>query len=192
MGVRYVLEGSVRKTDNQVRVTAQLIDATTGGHLWAERYDRPLKDIFKEAERAIALDPNGAEGYMVLGNILGWAGRPEEGIAMAERAMRLNPRYPTSYFLTLGFTYRLAGRYEDGIATAKKALARQPNYPPLYFVLAFCYGQLDQLEEARVAGAEFQRLIPMFSLEIWKQRAPFKAPTFLERDLAALRKAGLK
>ena len=46
MGVRYVLEGSVRKADNQVRITAQLIDATTGGHLWTERYDRPLKDIF--------------------------------------------------------------------------------------------------------------------------------------------------
>jgi adenylate cyclase len=40
MGVRYVLEGSVRKADNQVRVTAQLIDATTGGHLWSQRYDR--------------------------------------------------------------------------------------------------------------------------------------------------------
>jgi len=46
MGVRYVLEGSVRKADNQVRITAQLIDATTGGHLWAERYDRPLTGIF--------------------------------------------------------------------------------------------------------------------------------------------------
>jgi len=46
MGVRYVLEGSVRKADNQVRITAQLIDATTGEHLWSERYDRPLIDIF--------------------------------------------------------------------------------------------------------------------------------------------------
>ena len=44
--MRYVLEGSVRKADDQVRITAQLIDATTGDHLWAERYDRPLKDIF--------------------------------------------------------------------------------------------------------------------------------------------------
>ena len=40
LGVRYVLEGSVRKADNQVRINAQLIDATTGGHLWSERYDR--------------------------------------------------------------------------------------------------------------------------------------------------------
>src|SRR2546426_5285846 len=46
MGVRYVLEGSVLKADDQVRITAQLIDATTGYHLWSERYDRPLKDIF--------------------------------------------------------------------------------------------------------------------------------------------------
>jgi TolB-like protein/class 3 adenylate cyclase len=46
LGVRYVLEGSVRKAADRVRITAQLVDATTGGHLWSERYDRDLKDIF--------------------------------------------------------------------------------------------------------------------------------------------------
>jgi adenylate cyclase len=46
LGVKYVLEGSVRKAANQVRITAQLIDATTDHHLWSERYDRPLQDIF--------------------------------------------------------------------------------------------------------------------------------------------------
>jgi adenylate cyclase len=46
LGVRYMLEGSVRKAGKRVRITAQLIDTTTGGHLWAERYDRELKDIF--------------------------------------------------------------------------------------------------------------------------------------------------
>jgi len=46
LGVRYVLEGSVRKTEDQVRINAQLVDATTGHHVWAQRYDRPLKDIF--------------------------------------------------------------------------------------------------------------------------------------------------
>jgi adenylate cyclase len=46
LGVRYALEGSVQKTSEQVRIVAQLIDATTGGHLWSERYDRPLKDLF--------------------------------------------------------------------------------------------------------------------------------------------------
>ena len=46
LGVRYVLEGSVRKSEDRIRITAQLIDATTGHHLWSERYDRDLKDIF--------------------------------------------------------------------------------------------------------------------------------------------------
>ena len=46
LGVRYILEGSVRKADNHVRITAQLIDATKGYHLWAENYDGELKDIF--------------------------------------------------------------------------------------------------------------------------------------------------
>jgi adenylate cyclase len=46
LGVRYVLEGSVRKSGDRVRITAQLIDGSTGGHLWAERYDRSLTDIF--------------------------------------------------------------------------------------------------------------------------------------------------
>lgn len=46
LGVRYVLEGSVRRAGNRVRLTVQLIDATTGAHIWAERYDRDLKDVF--------------------------------------------------------------------------------------------------------------------------------------------------
>ena len=54
LGVRYVLEGSVRKGGNRVRVTAQLIEATTGGHLWAERYDRELADIFSMQDEITA------------------------------------------------------------------------------------------------------------------------------------------
>jgi TolB-like protein len=46
LGVRYVVEGSVRKAGDRVRISAQLIDATTGAHVWAERYDRELSDIF--------------------------------------------------------------------------------------------------------------------------------------------------
>jgi adenylate cyclase len=332
LGVKYVLEGSVRRADGQVRVTTQLIDATQDRHLWAERYDRPMKDIFavqdeivqkivttlklqltlmeqgflvrkttdnleaydvflrgqgsssralyeaskaantqarhlyerateldpayaapyvglggtyflewfylwdftpqtlaragelarqavrldesspfphsllsivylwqkqqdlalQEAERAIALDPNLAEGHVYLGIILGFIGRPEEGAERIERAMRLNPRYPSVYLMNLGFTYRLAGRYEEAIVLLKKLLARQPNFPTAYYELVICYAQLDRLEEARAAAIEMQRLNPFWSLERWKQRVPFKDPAFFERDLAALRKAGFK
>src|SRR5258705_9256941 len=55
LGVRYVLEGSVRKAGNRIRITAQLIDAQTGGHLWAERFDGGLEDIFDLQEQVTTL-----------------------------------------------------------------------------------------------------------------------------------------
>ncbi|MEE8636109.1 MAG: tetratricopeptide repeat protein, partial [Acidiferrobacterales bacterium] len=70
LGVRYVLEGSVRKAGNRLRITAQLIDSATDHHLWAERYDRDLEDIFAVQEEvarsvaaalAVALKPNEGE-----------------------------------------------------------------------------------------------------------------------------------
>ena len=51
LGVRYVLEGSVRKSGGKVRITGQLIDATTGAHLWADRFDGPMDDIFALQDR---------------------------------------------------------------------------------------------------------------------------------------------
>jgi adenylate cyclase len=54
LGVRYVLEGSVRKSGSRVRITAQLIDAVSGGHLWAERFDRELADIFAVQDEVTA------------------------------------------------------------------------------------------------------------------------------------------
>lgn len=53
LGVRFVLEGSIRKAGNRVRITAQLIDAANGGHLWAERFDRDLTDIFETQDEVV-------------------------------------------------------------------------------------------------------------------------------------------
>src|SRR5213078_3568610 len=54
LGVRYLLEGSVRKAANRVRITGQLIDASTGGHLWADHFDGPLDDIFDLQDQVTA------------------------------------------------------------------------------------------------------------------------------------------
>ena len=54
LGVRYVLEGSVQRDQNQVRVNAELIDAESGGHLWAERFDKPLADLFSMQDEIVA------------------------------------------------------------------------------------------------------------------------------------------
>ena len=71
--MRYVLEGSVRRAGNRLRISAQLIDAMTGGHHWAERYDRELGDIFAVQDEitrsvAAAIEPRllAAEGVRAL------------------------------------------------------------------------------------------------------------------------------
>ena len=73
LGVRYVLEGSVRRASNRVRITAQLVDAVSGGHHWAERYDRELGDVFAVQDEitrsvAAAIEPHllSAEGVRAL------------------------------------------------------------------------------------------------------------------------------
>jgi adenylate cyclase len=77
LGVRYVVEGSTRKVGNRVRVTAQLIDATTGNHVWAERYDGDLSDIFAIQDEMT---------QAIVGAI-----EPELGNAERERARRKPP-----------------------------------------------------------------------------------------------------
>ncbi len=330
LGVRYVLEGSVRKAEDQVRIATQLIDGTTGGHLWSERYDRPLKDIFAlqdeivqkivttlklqlalweqgfisvrkrtdsleaydyylrgadlsnrvtketnvqarqmfekaieldsqyaqayadlswtyywewflqwsqdpqasgrafelaqkavalddslpqahvllgvlyqwvkrqheqaiaEAERAVALDPNNTLALSSLGDILGFAGRPAEGIELVKKAMRLNPHYPAFFANTLGWSCLLTERYEEAVAAFKDAIARNPNFPPAHVNLAVTYSELGREVEARAEVAEVLRITPHASLEVWRRMVPFKDPAIVERLADGLRKAGLK
>ena len=121
-GVRYVLEGSVRKAGSRVRVTAQLIDATTGHHKWAERYDRELEDIFSvqdDITHQIIVEmrvriSEGEKARMLAGrtsNFKAWecllhaddlnnANNREdnsEALRFAEKAVRLDPNYASAW-----------------------------------------------------------------------------------------------
>jgi TolB-like protein len=103
LGVRYVLEGSVRKAGNRVRVTAQLVDVSTGGHLWAERYDRKLVDIF-----AVQDDITGSVSAAIL---------PAMERTERERAARKPPGSLGAYELFLhGREQRNLSRYEGMVA----------------------------------------------------------------------------
>jgi adenylate cyclase len=131
LGVRYVVEGSVRKAAERVRITAQLIDATTGHHLWAHRYDRDLKDIFvlqdeitmkimtalqvklTEGEQAQvwARGTSNLEAYeKTLEGRQHWYRFNKEGNIqsrqMAEEAIAMAPAYPSAYLL-LAWTHIL-------------------------------------------------------------------------------------
>jgi len=157
-------------------------------YLWKKQHDKALV----EAERAVALNPNGADGYVTLGAILTFAGRPEEAIGVIEKAMRLNPRYRPIYLFQLSVAYRMAGRYDEALLPGKKFLTLNPNSFQGHFNLAVIYGELGQEAEAQAEVAEMLRIMPTFSLEKVRQDIPFKDPVALERHLAALRKAGLK
>ncbi len=155
-------------------------------------FEKQHEQAILEAERAIALDPKDAHSHEMLADILTFAGRPEEASGVLEKALRLNPTFPAFLLADLGLAYQLTGRYEEALAALKKALPLNPNLLPTHEILAVTYGELGREEEARAELAEVLRLSPSISLEVLRQRLPFKDPAVLERWIAALGKAGLK
>jgi adenylate cyclase len=119
---------------------------------------------------------------MRLGNTFVFAGRPEEGPDLTEKARRLNPHYPVQDLLLLGVAYCEAGRYEKAIEPGKKFLALNPNSGPGHYHLAVCYAELGRLEEARAEVAEMLRVNPKISLEWVRQNLLFKDPGVLSQS----------
>ena len=127
LGVRYVLEGSVRKAANRVRVTSQLIDAETGNHVWAERYDRSLEDIFELQDEITATI----------------AGAIEPELAGSERKRAL--RKPTEHLGAWDLLQRGAAllwqndrtSLLDGLEIIRQAVALDPSFGEAYGYLAF-------------------------------------------------------
>ena len=127
LGVRYVLEGSVRKSASRVRITAQLIEADTGTHLWAERYDRTLEDVFD-------LQDEITETIVA-------AIRPELEIAEQERA-RKKPASDLGawehYQRGMWYAYKFEAEYADKAeACFNDALKISPRYAPALSGLAW-------------------------------------------------------
>jgi len=132
LGVRYVLEGSVRKAVDRVRITAQLIDAATGAHVWAERYDRKSDDIFALQDE-ITLS--------VVGAI-----EPSLRLAEVERAKRKRPDSLDAYDLVLRALPDVYSRMPEpskkALVHLERALALDPNYALAHACAAECYHSL--------------------------------------------------
>jgi TolB-like protein/class 3 adenylate cyclase len=152
LGVRYVLEGSVRKVVDRVRVTGQLIDASNGAHLWADRFDGPLKDIF-DLQDDITL--------RVVGAIA-----PKLEHAEIVRAMRKPTESLDSYdfYLRAKSNFHKAGKEDisEAIRLFLKAIEVDDNFSSAYGMAAWCYarrklngwateGPSETLEAARLA-----------------------------------------
>jgi TolB-like protein len=129
LGVRYVLEGSVRKSNDQVRIAAQLIDATTAAHLWADRFDRAIENIFDLQDRLTA-------------SLVG-ALAPQLQQAEIDRAKRK----PTENLDAYDYFFRgMANLYQwtlDGTNEAlrlfRRAVELDPDFASAYGMAAFCY-----------------------------------------------------
>lgn len=235
LGVRYMLEGSVRKAGSRVRITAQLIDATTGYHLWAERYDRELQDIFavqdevtqkivsalkititpsEEArshraptnnleaydfflrglehhaqrtpnanttarqmfEQAIALDPQFASAYAMLGRTyltelafqLGQRDVAEQQLfTFAQRAVALDDTLPIAHE-TLAYSYLGQKKYDLAIAAAQRAIALDPNSADTHITLGEILCFSGQPQEALPLVEQAMRLNPRYPVSyLW-------------------------
>jgi adenylate cyclase len=228
LGVQYVLEGSVRKAEDRVRITAQLIDALSGHHIWAEKYDRNIKDIFavqdeitkkiitslqvkltdgehavvyakgtdnleaylkamkahwlylsgtKEgvlkaqelAEEAIALDPNYAYAYKVLGGSHGvalWHGltkNPRETLKLAIqlhlKAIELDDSLAIAH-AALGYWLIIARQHDKGVAEGERAIALQPSSADVLNAYAMILRFVGREKEAIPLFEEALRLNP--------------------------------
>jgi len=339
LGVRYVLEGSVRRSGGEIRVNAQLIDATTGGHVWADRYDGDIKNIFglqdkvtrnvvtalaveltKEdrervgrrgtenaeaydvflkgwqhylrqtpedfraaivhfkkaveldpkygrayaalaatyweastrfwdvplgltrtheaqfqaeqflakamrdptplaqqvasamllhaqqydeaiaaAKRAVASDPNDAEGYVALANVLSFTGRAKEALEFVERAIRLNPHYPPYYLYQLGLAQFGMKRLDEAAASLERATALNRDDYWSQRLLLSTYGLLGRQAAAAklldaIKGNEqrgkfaFMDPITIRASTYWY---PFAERADVERFAEGLRRAGV-
>jgi len=328
LGVRYVVEGSVRKSGDRVRITAQLIEGGTGYHIWAERYDRELDDVFQvqdevtkrivtalkihltemerelvesesarsmgaydlvlrgrgrskastpeafaEArelflqalaqdpdyepalvglgwtyihqwmagltsdplvlsqaeeqakaalarnpnspqaqillgwtylwrkehdqalaalEKAVELNPGSTQAQAALGEVLVWDGQPERALAHLKRAIRLDPLRARSYSSSLAHAYLLLDRAAEALELLKEVLSVRPRDIASHFYLIGAYVSLNRLPEAEETLAELKKIIPGYTLQLARERLPYRLPAHLEQALNALKMAGLE
>jgi len=324
LGVRYVLEGSVRKAGQRVRITGQLIDALTGTHLWADRFDGSLEDVFelqdkvalsvagvieptlqaaemrrsaarpttdltaydlylralatlfpvtKEAvfealgllnqaiaidrhygpalalaaschmrlvddgwaedpdtsrrkasdlarqalqvtendpgilanaafvlayfgedigamiglvDRALALNPSYARGWLASGALRVYAGHHGLAIEHVETSLRLSPRERMGQpLLVIGMAYFFKHQFDEAAAKLLLAIQDQPGYPHSYRGLAACYAHMGRLDEARAIVAKLRAITPLVVPHI----VPFRNPEDRELFLSGLRLA---
>jgi adenylate cyclase len=144
LGVRYVLEGSVRKGAGRVRITAQLIDATTGTHLWADRFDGSLEDIFELQDKVASRVAGVIEPALQAAETARSASRPKTD--------------PTAYDLYLrayAMLFSCTREIPEALHLLEQAIEREPRYGLALALGALCC--LRQVYDNRSASPERDR-----------------------------------
>jgi adenylate cyclase len=152
LGVRYVLEGSVRKAGNRVRITGQLIDAVTGAHLWADRFDGSLEDVFDLQDKVASSVAGVIEPALQAAETARSANRPTTDLTAYDLYLRAN-----------AMVWSSARQSSEALRLMEQAIERDPHYGPALAWAAYCCYRLlvDDRSEYRGAdalkGADFAR-----------------------------------
>jgi TolB-like protein len=212
LGVRYVLEGSLRKIGNRVRVTVQLVETEAGKHVWAERYDRDVTDIFAVQDEiteavTIAIAPAIANAKQRRAlrkqprSFDAWAAY-QHGLCHVRRANQADNALAQKFFQN----HRAAAlyfcrEYDAPLDTIKDVMHFYPRYPHLFRWWAASLGQLGRIDEAEEALKQAVTIAPaVFDLYV-RERAPRLRPEVhahpnagrpmqggMERAMAAIRR----
>jgi len=152
LGVRYVLEGSVRKAGSRVRITGQLIDAATSAHLWAERFDGLLQDVFDMQDQVASSVAGVIEPALQAAETARSAGRSTTDLTAYDLYLR-------GYAMVMS----RSGQTPEALLLMEQAFARDPGYGPALAWAAFCCarlmidGESQDLPGDRQKGIDFAR-----------------------------------
>jgi TolB-like protein/class 3 adenylate cyclase len=152
LGVRYVLEGSVRKGGNRLRITGQLIDAVTGTHLWADRFDGLIEDVFELQDKVASSVAGVIEPALQAAETTRSAGRRTDDLTAYDLYLR-------AYAMTLSSTREVP----EALRVLEQAIARDPRYgPALAWAAVCCFrlvgdGRSENPAADRLKGTDFAR-----------------------------------
>src|SRR6516162_6597901 len=152
LGVRYVLEGSVRKSGGRIRIAAQLIDAGTGAHLWADRFDGPLEDVFDLQDQVASSVAGVIEPALQAAETARSTDRPTTDLTAYDLYLRAHAVISSS-----------ARQIPEALGLLEQAIARDPHYgPALAWAAQCCFWLVSEYrsedrEADRVKGSKFAR-----------------------------------
>ena len=182
LGVRYVLEGSVRKSGERLRVTGQLIDAASGNHIWAERYDRPTSDIFALQDEITDSVVATIEPQLYAAENLRLRSKPPESLDAWGCVVRAMP-----------FIWAWVSQTDDtGINLLKRAIELDPGYARAHCLQAWIYaarvslGTIDHERGISDAQTLAQRAIDLDPEDPWAHLAAGHIFTFARRTGPAI------
>src|SRR6516162_4793985 len=150
LGVRYVLEGSVRRSGARLRIACQLIDAGTGAHLWADHFDGPLEDVFDLQDKVASSVTGIIEPALQEAEAARSTGRPTTDLTAYDLYLRAH-----------AMVWSSARQLPEALGLLEQAIARDPRYGPALAWAAFCCyrllldGPSDDPAADRLKGADF-------------------------------------